>query len=110
MYEETEEWQLFAFFKQPVDSQKVGTLLSAWLRRNGIVPGTAGVSLFPGDEPFCLPLQPGFSWINDSGHVIVARNEISMEAALALFVSDIERNGTEGDQLLGRLEQILTSP
>jgi len=108
MFDENEQWQLFAYFKTPIESEKVSALLSAWLRRNGIVPGTAGVSLFPGTEPFCIPLQPGFAWINDNGHVIVQRNEVSPEAALALFVSDVERTETEGDELIERLEQILT--
>lgn len=107
--EELEQWQLYAFFEETVDSERVSTLLSAWLRRNGIVPGTAGVSLFPGPEPFCMPLQPGFSWINDNGQVIVSRNEVSPEAALALFMSDMERTQTDGEELLARLEQILST-
>lgn len=107
MSDETEQWQLIAFFKTPVDSDKISNLFKSWLRRNGIVPGTAGVSLFPGAEPFCLPLQPGFAWINDNGHMIVNRNEVSPEAALALFVSDAERTETDGEELIERLEQIL---
>ncbi len=107
--EDSHQWQLFAFFQRPVDSRKIGALLSSWFRRNGIVPGTAGVRLFPDDQPFGLPLQPGFAWLNDDGQVIVTRNEISLEAALALFVSDVQRSQNDGDDLLRRLEQILGS-
>lgn len=105
--DESEQWQLFGFFAKPVDSTKVSSLLSSWLRRNGIVPGTAGVSLFPGPDPFCFPLQKGFAWINDSGHTIVARNEVSPEAALALFIADMERTEIDGDELIERLDQVL---
>lgn len=110
MLQESDQWQLFAFFKKEIDSNNIASLISAWLRRNGIVPGTAGVSIHPGDQPLCLPLQSGFCWINDSGQVIVARNEVSPEAALGLFVSDIERTETGGDELVERLEQILSAP
>ena len=107
-FEESEEWQLFAFFKRPVNSEKIAGQLSSWLRRNGIVPGTAGVRIFPGADPFCLPLQPGFTWINDNGQVIVCRNEVSSEAALALFIADLERSDTDGEEVLARLDQILS--
>jgi len=110
MFQESDQWQLFAFFSKEIDSANITSLISAWLRRNGIVPGTAGVSLHPGDEALCLPLQSGFCWINDNGHIIVSRNEVSPEAALGLFVSDIERTETDGDELVERLEQILSSP
>jgi hypothetical protein len=106
--DETEQWQLFTFFKTAVPSEKISSLLSSWLRRNGIVPGTAGVSLFPGPDPFCFPLQPGFAWINDNGHVIVNRNEVSPEAALALFISDMERTECDAEELMERLEEVLT--
>ena len=110
MLQESDQWQLFAFFNKEIGSNNIGSLISAWLRRNGIVPGTAGVSVYPSEEPFCFPLQSGFCWINDSGHVIVARNEVSPEAALGLFISDIERTETDGDELVERLEQILSAP
>ena len=105
--DETEQWQLFGFFSKPVSSTKISSLLSSWLRRNGIVPGTAGVSLFPGPDPFCFPLQKGFAWINDTGHTIVARNEVSPEAALALFIADMERTEIDGEELIERLDQVL---
>lgn len=107
-YDDSDEWQLVTFFKKSVESQKLVDMLSSWLRRNGIVPGTAGVQLFPNGEPFCLPLQSGFCWINDDGQVIVARDEISIEAALALFVSDINRITVNGQELMARLAQILS--
>ncbi len=110
MLQDSEQWQLYAFFATPVNSDNVANLVSAWLRRNGIVPGTAGLSVHPGVEPLCFPLQAGFCWINDNGRVIVARNEVSPEAALGLFISDIERAETDGSELIERLEQILSSP
>lgn len=110
MMEDSEEWQLIAFFDKPIDSENISALASAWLRRNGIVPGTAGVAVYPHSEPLCIPLQSGFCWINDNGHIIVARNEVSPEAALGLFISDIERTASDGDELVARLEQVLSTP
>lgn len=107
-YEESEEWTMYAFFKDAVSSPEISVLLSSWLRRNGIVPGTAGVNMFPGPDPFCLPLQTGFCWINDDGQVIVARNQISVEAALALFISDVDRTAIDAVELMERLPQILS--
>jgi hypothetical protein len=110
MLNESEQWQLFAFFKSPINSEVVTTLVASWLRRNGIVPDTAGLTIYPGAEPLCFPLQPGFCWINDNGHIIVARNEVAAEAALGLFISDMDRTETDGQELIERLEQILSSP
>ncbi len=102
-----DEWQICAFFKKPTDCQKLFSLTSAWLRRNGIVPGTGGIRLYPGSDPFSIPLQPGFAWLNDDGQVIVCRDQISLEAALSLFISDVERNGVNGDEIIERLRQII---
>lgn len=101
---DSEQWQIVIFFIRPVSSSKVRQALDSWMRRNGIVPGTAGVDLVPNASVFPLPLQPGFCFLNDSGQVIAQRDEISLEAALALFIADIGRTVINGSKLLGRLE------
>lgn len=101
---DSEQWQILVFFIRPVSTSKVRQALDSWMRRNGIVPGTAGVDLVPGASVFPLPLQPGFCFLNDSGQIIARRDEISLEAALALFVADIGRTVINGSKLLGRLE------
>ena len=101
---DSEQWQIVVFFIRPVSTGKVRQALDSWMRRNGIVPGTAGVDLVPGASVFPLPLQPGFCFLNDSGQIIAQRDEISLEAALALFIADIGRTVINGSKLLGRLE------
>ncbi|MCA9802876.1 MAG: hypothetical protein KC777_12970 [Cyanobacteria bacterium HKST-UBA02] len=101
---DSEQWQIVVFFIRPVSTSKVRQALDSWMRRNGIVPGTAGVDLVPNASVFPLPLQPGFCFLNDNGQVIAQRDEISLEAALALFIADIGRTVINGSKLLGRLE------
>ncbi len=107
MMADSGERQLMIFFRKPVSSSRLSRLLSSWLRRNGIVPGTAGVDIFPGSKALRIPLQPGFSWINDDGQIIASRDEISLEAALALFFADFERTAADGEELINRLDHIV---
>lgn len=106
-FAESGQMEMFIYLTDAVDSKSLANLLSAWLRRNGIVPGTAGLSVYPGAGILPLPLQPGFCWLNDAGQPIASRDQISLDAALALFFSDFERTAIEGVALIERLEQIL---
>lgn len=47
-----------------------------------------------------LPLQPGFAWLNTLGQVIVRREEISLESALALFIHDFNKNALSAETIL----------
>ena len=107
MFTTTRQWQILFYFEKPVDSALFARAMTLWLRRNGIVPGTAGIDVFPGTKALCLPLQPGFCWLNEEGHVIASRNEISMEAALAMLFSDFQKIMMDGQALMVRLDQIL---
>lgn len=85
------EIHLYLFFTKPAPCALLRTLLSSVFESKGIPVGPTGVT-FPGmDQPLSLPLQPGFVWLNDSMRTIVERNEISISAAIALFLSDCSK-------------------
>ncbi len=100
---------LFIFLDQPTPSSEAASLLSRALRRHGIVPGTAGLKVFPSEEGFCLPLQPGFAWLNDDGQIIVTREQITLEAALALFFADFQKYRISTEGLIACLKAQVTS-
>ncbi len=100
---------LFIFLDQPTPSTEGASLLSRALRRHGVVPGTAGLNVFPSESGFCLPLQPGFAWINDEGQVIVSREQITLEAALALFFADFQKNRISTEALIACLKAQVSS-
>ena len=104
---DSDQLQLYAFLDRPIESSVISKLISGWLRRNGIIPGTVGLNLFPGNKPLPLPLQPGFAWLNDRGQVIANRDEITPDAALALFFADIQRCATNAAELVERLEKVV---
>lgn len=79
---------LYVFFTKPALCALLRSLLGTVFESKGIPVGPTGVT-FPGiDQPLSLPLQPGFVWLNNSMRTIVERNEISIPAAIALFLSD----------------------
>ena len=103
---DSDQWQLFIFFEKSVRADLVTRSLSAWLRRNGIVPGTAGLDMFPGKGSLTIPLQPGFEFLNETGQVIATRNQITLEAALALFLNDMVRCSVKGMELIEKVEEL----
>ncbi len=103
---DSDEWQLFVFFEKPVRSDLITRSVSAWMRRKGIVPGTAGLGIFPGKGALTIPLQPGFEFLNDEGQTIATRNEITLEAALALFLSDMVKCSSRGMEVIERVEEL----
>lgn len=112
LYQSSDECalHLFIFLDQPAPSFEAAELLSKSLRRYGVVPGTAGLNVFPSQDGFCLPLQPGFAWLNDDGQVIVAREQITIEAALALFFADFQKNRISSEALLACLKTHVSAP
>lgn len=40
------------------------------------------------EGPISIPCQSGFAWLNDSGSVVIQRDEVSELSALTLFLSD----------------------
>lgn len=113
LYQSSDECalNLFIFLDQPTSSSEAASLLSRALRRHGIVPGTAGLNVFPSESGFCLPLQPGFAWLNDDGQVIVSREQITLEAALALFFADFQKNRISTEALIACLKaQVSSAP
>lgn len=103
---DSEQWQMFVFFEKPVRADLITKSVSAWLRRNSIVPGTAGLDIFPGPGALTIPLQPGFEFLNQEGLVICARNEITLEAALALFLNDMVKVSVRGMEVIEKIDQL----
>lgn len=51
------------------------------------------------ETPFVLPLQQGFAWLNQDLSVKVECDQIALEAAMAMFLHDIELNAMPADFL-----------
>jgi hypothetical protein len=57
------------------------------------------------NEPYVLPLQTGFAWLNDDLTVAVEREQLSLVQAIRKFTADLEATAIEPDAL-----DKLTSP
>lgn len=102
---DSDQWQLFVFLEKPVRADRVSEAMKKWLRRNNIIPGTAGIGVFPGSGSLTIPLQPGFEFLNEAGVVIAKRDEITLEAALALFLADMTRAAVCGLNLIESINE-----
>lgn len=103
---DVEDLHMYVFLDKPTRADLITKSVSAWMRRAGIVPGTAGVDLFPGGGALSIPLQPGFEFLNEKGLVIASRKEISLEASLALFLNDMTRSSVCGMKIIEKVEEL----
>ncbi|MFX4466469.1 hypothetical protein ABTA69_20655, partial [Acinetobacter baumannii] len=50
------------------------------------------LEVFPSGMGLRLPLQPGFAWLDEKGNLILTREELTRDEALASFLTDLEEN------------------
>lgn len=62
------------------------------------------------EQPFALPLQTKFAWLNDDLSVKVLRDDIALDAAIALFLADMSRAAVSPAVLLDRPLSPATAP
>lgn len=64
--------------------------LKAYLKASGFEIKCGQLEVFPSGNGIRLPLQDGFAWLDESGEMVLSREELSTDEAIGLFVHDIE--------------------
>lgn len=84
--------QIFLAFSEPVDTEFAATAIAAYLKNEALV-------VHDTESTFVLPLQQGFAWLNNDFSVKVECDQIAVEAAMAMFLHDLNSNSSSPDVL-----------
>lgn len=85
-------WHLYIFLDDWADSREVNEYLNTWLRARDYEVRGGLLEVFPSGMGLRLPLQPGFAWLDEKGNLILTREELTRDEALASFLTDLEEN------------------
>lgn len=100
----TNDNYIFIFLTEAASLSDLSGLLAKWCQAQGFRLGPDKINVLGSGDTLPIPLQSSFSWMNDKNQVIICRDEISLESAIALFLSDISRNMMSPQVLIDRLE------
>ena len=95
-----DEIQIYLFFNKETRTKQIIGALNGLLTKCGISIEPEKLVIYDEDVPLALPLQKGFSWLNDSLQPKVCREQISFEAALAMFCADMAKFESPIESLL----------
>lgn len=84
--------QIFLTFSAPVDLDFATAVISNLV-------SDADVLIHRCDKPFVLPLQKGFAWLNSDFSTKVECDQIAIEAAMAMFLHDLDSNAVPPELL-----------
>jgi hypothetical protein len=106
-YEYNNEWFFYIFFSECVEPAIVSSQLTHMLADAGFTLSTDHLAVVLASDLLPLPVQPGFSWVNERGAVSVRREEISLQGALALFLADVTRNSITFKEYMLRTQRLI---
>lgn len=86
---ELDIWQLFIFLSAPTSTLKATAAVNDWLSSAWFSLDSDSVDVLPNGSPMSIPLQAGFTWLNDEYQAILSASEISLENAASMFLHDL---------------------
>jgi hypothetical protein len=92
--------QIFLSFSEPAKTAEMVESISDYLTARGFAPTADQLIIHSTEIPFSIPLQPGFSWLNDSLESKLSRDDISTAAAKAMFLHDLETTAVCPTQIM----------
>ena len=102
-YQLDEDWYLYLFLDDWIQTDVASSLLKEWLTQHGFSLDEQGLSVLSTGDVLPLPLQKRFVWLNDNSQAVVCRDQISLESAVALFLADLDRSAISVDSLVDEL-------
>jgi hypothetical protein len=98
-YQFEDSWYLYIYFSRTVNYRETADILKGWFDASCYQTGENVLQVLPTDVPLPLPLQPGFSWLDDDGNILTKREDLPLKTALELFHSDISKFETDPEVL-----------
>lgn len=102
----SEDIHVYLSFTEKVNSDVVNKLLNNLLDRSGFEIGLTTLIIHPSETALVLPLQKGFAWLNEQLQVKLCRDDITLDSALSLFLSDLSRSAVNFEQVAQSAEAI----
>ncbi len=99
---DSEDIQVFLPFSEATDTASAARVLSSELLKENFEIAPHSLIIHSTSEPFTLPLQAKFAWLNDDLSVKVLRDDIGLDAAIALFLADLSRAAVSPAVLIDR--------
>ena len=85
-------WHLYIPFAKPSPSNEVEQRLKDFLRFKGYNITCGQLEVFPSGNALRLPLQSGFGWLDATGKLLIRREQLTTEAALKQFLTELKAN------------------
>jgi hypothetical protein len=95
----SEDIHIYLSFTEKVNSDVVNKLLTNLLDHSGFEIGVTTLIIHPSETALVLPLQKGFAWLNEQLQVKLCRDDITLDSALSLFLSDLSRSAVNFEQV-----------
>lgn len=99
---DSEDIQVFLPFSEATDTDFASRVLSTELLKEGFEIAAHCLVIHSTNAPFSLPLQAKFAWLNDDLSVKLLRDDIALDAAVALFLADMSRTAVSPAVLIDR--------
>jgi len=99
---DSQDIQVFLPFTEATNTAAVVRVLSRELTNQSFEIAAHSLVIHSIYEPFALPLQAKFAWLNDDLSVKVNKDDIAVDAAIALFIADMGRAAVSPRVLLDR--------
>lgn len=99
---DSEDIQVFLPFTEATNTAAVLRVLSRELTHQSFEIAAHSLVINSTYEPFALPLQAKFAWLNDDLTVKVSKDDIAVDAAIALFLADMTCAAVSPSVLLDR--------
>lgn len=84
--------QIFLAFSGLVETDYAAAVLGSYLKNKTVI-------IHDTRTPVVLPLQRGFAWLNGNFSIKVECDQIGIEAAMAMFLHDVDSNSVSSDVL-----------
>lgn len=99
---DSDDSQVFLPFSEATDTALASRVLRRELVNESFEIAAHSLIIHSTGDPFALPLQAKFAWLNDDLSVKLRRDEISLDAAMALFLADMSRAAVAPAVLIDR--------
>lgn len=96
----SDDIQIYLSFSAQADTVELTVALTNLLLSAGYELSNQTLVVHATDLPFVLPLQPGFAWLNSDFEPKLRRDEIALQAAMALFLDELKAAAVDPALLL----------
>ena len=100
---------VFLSFSEPVKTAEMRECISSFLAASGFTQNEHKLTVHSTEIPFSIPLQPGFSWLNDRLETKLCRDSISLPAATAMFLHDLDAAAVSPETVLDNIKDRSTA-